>query len=111
MMFPWLSVQKLVSDKKIQKLTDFETKKSVHINLKKRTHSEFRKTLLDHSLSMQEVFERFAFLVGEQDQRVLDIVMEAKNIKRSRALEKLNQDEVDDLYDAISHVDPFSGEF
>ena len=100
-----------MSDKIVEKLTDFETKKSVHINLKKKTHSEFRKTLLDHGLSMQEVFERFALLVGEEDKRALEIVIEAKNIKRSKTLEKLNQNEVDDLYDAISHIDPFSGEF
>ena len=96
-----------MSDSLVQKITDFETKKSVHINLTKRTHSEFRKELFDHSLSMQEVFEYFASLVASNDERATEIINEAKNIKRTKTLEKLNKNEVDDLYDAISHVDPF----
>ena len=39
---------------------DFETRKSVHINLTRGTHAEFRKILFDCSLSMQEVFEECA---------------------------------------------------
>ena len=97
--------------KRIQKLTDFETKKSVHINLTKTTHAGFRTALFEHSLSMQEVFERFAFLVATNDERANDIISEAKVIKRNKTLEKLNQNEVDNLYDAISHVDPFTGDF
>ena len=55
--------------KKIQKLTDFETKKSVHINLSKATHAGFRTTLFEDSLSMQEVFERFAYRLESYYQR------------------------------------------
>ena len=107
-LLPW--VQNQVKDKKIQKLTDFETKKSVHINLTKKTHSGFRKALFDHGLSMQEVFERFAHLVASEDARTEDIITEAKIMKRNKTLERLSQNEVDNLYDAISHVDPFSSE-
>ena len=94
-------------DKKIQKLTDFETKKSVHVNLTKVTHAGFRKVLFDYGLSMQEVFELFAGLVSADDSRALEIIHQAKSDKRNRTLERLNQSEVNDLYDAISHVDPF----
>lgn len=97
--------------KKIQKLTDFETKKSVHINLTKKTHTGFRTTLFEYDLSMQEVFERFAFLVASGDERAEEIISEAKIIKRNKTLERLNQNEVDNLYDAISHVDPFAEDF
>ena len=93
--------------KEIQKLTDFETKKSVHINLTKQTHKMFRSKLFDHDLSMQEVFELFASLVGHEDSRALEILIEAKSNKRAKALERLNTSEVNDLYDAISQVDPF----
>jgi len=67
----------LKDDKKLQKLIDFETKKSVHINLTKRIHAGFRKELFEHSLSMQEVFELFASLVSECDTRAIDILTEA----------------------------------
>ncbi len=99
----------LVKDNKtIQKITDLETKKSVHINLTKKTHTGYRKVLFDYGLSMQEVFELFASLVAQGDERVLEIVSEAKSIRRQRAIERLDKSEVDDLYDAISHIDPFS---
>jgi len=97
--------------KEIQKVTDFETKKSVHINLTKKTHSGYRKALFDHSLSMQEVFELFASLVAAGDDRALEILAEAKSNKRRKVLERLDQSEVDDLYDAISNIDPFSRDF
>lgn len=96
-----------MSKKKVQKLTDFETKKSVHINLNKTTHAGFRSALFDHDLSMQEVFERFAKLVANGDERAEEIISEAKVLKRNKTIERLNQSEVDNLYDAISHVDPF----
>ena len=60
-----------------QKLIDLETRKSVHINLTRAVHSEFRRALLDHSLSMQEVFATFASLVGENDQAATSIIKEA----------------------------------
>ena len=93
--------------KEIQKLTDFETKKSVHVSMSKLTHAAFRKKLFDFSLSMQEVLELFATLVGEHDDRAMDIMKQAKSLKRNRALKKLSDSEVEDLYDAISQIDPF----
>ena len=98
------------SDKEIQKLTDFETKKSVHVSMSKTAHSEFRKKLFDFDLSMQEVLELFAILAGENDDRVIDIMKQARDIKRSKVLQKLTNNEVENLYDAISQIDPFRGQ-
>ena len=96
------------SDKKIQKLVDLSTKKSVHINMSVSSHGEFRKKLFDFGVSMQEVLELFAKLSGGNDDRAIDIIKEAKENKRKKALEKLSENEVEDLYDAISQIDPFS---
>ena len=74
----------------------------------KNTHSQFRKTLLDHGLSMQEVIELFASLAGENDDRAIDIIKQAKDNKRQKTLKKLSNNEVENLYDAISQIDPFS---
>lgn len=74
----------------------------------KLTHTSFRKTLFDFDLSMQEVFELFANLVSEYDDRAIDIIKEAKHNKRSKVLDRLKDSEVEDLYDTISQVDPFS---
>ena len=90
-----------------RKIIDLETRKSVHINLTRATHSEFRKVLFDYSLSMQEVIEKFAMLVGENDSNALSIIKEAYDSKRNKAL-RVTKREEENLYDAISDVDPFS---
>ena len=90
-----------------KKIIDLETRKSVHINLTRATHSEFRKILFDYSLSMQEVFEKFAALVGENDPVALSIIKEVYNAKRDKAL-KVSNREAENLYDAISEIDPFN---
>ena len=57
---------------------------------------------------MQEVLELFAQLVGENDDRAIDIIKQAKNNKRQKTLKKLTDNEVENVYDAISQIDPFS---
>ena len=94
--------------KDLQRVVDFQTKKSVHVSMSKITHSNFRKVLFDNDLSMQEVLELFASLVSENDDRATVIIKEAKRNKRSKVLESLKESEVEDLYDTISQVDPFS---
>ena len=74
----------------------------------KIVHGEFRKKLFDFDLSMQEVLELFARLVSENDERAIDIMKQAKVLKRHKTLQKLTDNEVEDLYDAISQIDPFS---
>jgi hypothetical protein len=99
----------LSKDKKvIKKLIDFETRKSVHINMTRNTHAEFRKILFDYSLSMQEVVEYFAVLVSENDNSAIRIVKEAFNIKRNKSISKVTAKETENLYDVISQEDPFS---
>ncbi len=92
-------------NKKTQNIIDFQNRKSVHVNLTRATHSEYRKTLLDYSLSMQEVFELFARLAGEGDKRAVSILQEAYDNKRSRTIAAFNDVEKRNLYDAISEMD------
>ena len=93
--------------KRLQKIVDLETRRSVHINLTRVTHSGFRKALLDYGLSMQKAFEHFASLVAEDDSRATSIVEEAYKNKRDSIINKVSEKEADNLYDAISHQDPF----
>ncbi len=98
----------MAKKKETRRLIDFETRKSVHINMTRGTHSEFRKVLLDYNLSMQEVFEYFASLVGENDSDAMSIVLDAYGRKRDRLVKSVTSKEAENLYDAISHDDPFS---
>lgn len=93
---------------KLEHYANFETKKSVHINLTKPTHTEFRKVLFDHDLSMQEVFEWFAHQASAYDPRAISIMKEAKINKRARTLNGLAAIKMDDIYDALSEINPLS---
>ena len=93
-------------DARVKKIIDLETRKSVHTSMTRTTHSEFRKVLLDYTLSMQEVFERFAFLVGENDSSAMSIIEELNRLKREKTLSRLNERESENLYDVISEVNP-----
>lgn len=97
----------MAKEKNIRRLVDLETRKSVHINMTRATHSEFRKTLMDLGLSMQEVFEYFASLVAENDSTARRIIEEAYQRKRDKAIKKITEKEAENLYDAISYEDPF----
>jgi len=92
-------------NKKLQNIVNFQTRKSVHVNLARATHSEFRKTLFDYSLSMQETFELFARLAAEGDKRAVSILQEAYDNKRSKSVASFNDVEKRNLYDAISEMD------
>ena len=92
----------------LDKYASFETKKSIHVNLTKTTHTEFRKLLLEHDLSMQEVFEWFAHLASSKDERAIVIMREAKTNKRSRILNNLAGMELENVYDALSEISPLS---
>ena len=80
----------------------------MHVSMTKSAHNCFRKKLFDYDLSMQEVLELFANLAGENDDRAIDIIKEAKDNKRRKTLKKLSENEVESLYDTISQIDPFS---
>jgi len=93
--------------KKLDKLIDFEIRKNVHINLSKPVHAEFKKKLFDYNLYMSETFAHFAQLVIEENVWAMKIVKEAYKLKRQDAT-KVTKKEAENLYDAISEVDPFS---
>ena len=94
-------------DEKTEKLINFETRKSVHVAMSRPVHAEFKKKLFDYGLSMQETFEHFARLVGEENIWAVKIIRGAYKLKRDNAI-KVTQKEAENLYDAISEVDPFS---
>jgi len=92
----------------LERYSSFETKKSIHINLTKTTHTEFRKILFEHDLSMQEVFEWFAHLASSYDDRAIAIMKEAKSNKRSKVLNNLAGIELENIYEALSEIDPLA---
>lgn len=95
-------------DEKILDYKNFQTKKSIHVTLNRNTHLEFRKKLFDYELSMQEVFEWFAHLSSMDDDRALNILKEIKTNKRNKTFNTLKGIELENIYDALSQIDPLS---
>ena len=64
-----------------KKRYNFETRKSVHINLPLGTHGAFRQKLFSKGLSMQEVLEECAIRVADEEshmEKLLDNSVQKK---------------------------------
>jgi len=85
----------------------FQLKKSVHINLNKETHAEFRMTLFKRELSMQEVFEFLAVKIVDGDENLTKFLDEIEYNKKNRVFDKkVNSTDAESIFDAISHRNP-----
>ena len=80
---------------------DFETRKSVHINLTRETHTEFRIKCLRMKLSMQEVFEELARQIVENDPSMVKLLGDLAHKKRNRQVRKLSATDAESIYRVI----------
>ncbi len=88
-------------------LKDFETKKSVHINLTKSTHSELRTILLHRGLSMQEVFDNLAARICDKEPHFCDILDQIEREKRARQIKKVSKTDSESIFNLIESDNPF----
>ena len=85
-------------------------KKSIHIALTTGTHGSFKSECAKRSLSMQEVIERFANLIANEDFRFikfLDKMQEDKLLGIAYNTE-LKKSQVEDIYDILERDNPFN---
>ena len=83
-------------------MSDFETKKSVHINLTKSTHASLRVELIRRGLSMQETFDHLASLICENDPSLLEKLDEIEVLKRNKQLNQVKKSDADSVYRMIN---------
>lgn len=88
-------------------LRDFETKKSVHINLTKSTHAELRTILLHKGLSMQEVFDNLAARICDKESHFCDILDQIAHDKRERQIKKVSKTDSESIFNLIETENPF----
>ena len=88
--------------------SDFQTKKSVHINLTRGTHTEFRTELFRRHLSMQEVFENLAILIIEKDPYICGVLDRIEEDKKNKQIKKLRASDADSIFQAIEKDNPFT---
>ena len=84
---------------------DFETRKSLHVNLTRDTHSALRVLTFQHNLSMQEIFEELAVRIVDQDPEMLKFLEELQIRKKHRQLNKLAKTDAESIYRVIASED------
>jgi hypothetical protein len=82
------------------KRLNFETKKSIHINLTRGTHASFRAKLFEKGLSMQEVLEELAIRVSRSETYMEEMLNELVEIKISGD-RKMAQSDAESIYRLI----------
>jgi len=87
-------------------ISPFQDSKSVHINLSLVTHGEFRAILVKRGLSMQEVFERLASEIVDDNAYLLKILDDISVQKRNKDLKKFTSKDADSIFDMIEKQSP-----
>ena len=94
----------------VSELIDYQTKKSVHINLTKSTHGELRVILLRMGLSMQEVFDTIASMICEKDPYLMKTLSMIEKKKREKQIKKVSKSDAASIFDIIQSENPFETE-
>ena len=91
-------------------VSPFQLKKSIHINLNKDTHAEFRVSLLRRGLSMQEVFEFLAVKIVDGDEILTNFLDQIEYNKKNGVKNKqLNSTDANSIFEAIEQEGPWEG--
>ena len=85
---------------------DFETKKSLHVNLTSDTHAALKICAFKHKLSMQEIFEELACRIVEGDSYMQKFISTLEVKKRRRATEKMIETDAESIYRVIEAENP-----
>ena len=89
-------------------IVDFETRKSLHINLTRETHASLRMICFQHRLSMQEVIEGLAIQIIEEQPYMLNMLIELSEKKRKKAVSKIAKTDAESIFKVIEESNPFA---
>ena len=81
---------------------DFETKKSVHFNIMRETHSSLRMSCFEKRLSMQEVFEEVSQRIAAGSPDMISLLEELSEKKRDSIIKKLSETDAESIYNISS---------
>ena len=88
-------------------MSSFQTRKSVHINLTRDTHTAFKIFAFQNGLSMQEIFEELAIRMVEGDNKLAKLLEGLKEKKKNTEISRMSKTDAETIYDVISDLDPF----
>jgi hypothetical protein len=87
---------------------DFETRKSLHINLTRETHAALRMICFRSRLSMQEVFEELSRQIIEEQPYMLDMMVELSSKKRKKSVQKMSRTDAESIFRVIEDGNPLA---
>jgi len=89
-----------------EKYIDFETKKTLHFNITRESHSSLRIACFQRRLSMQEVFEELTILISEESPVLIKILDDLSEKKRQKIIKKLSETDAESLFNIIEKENP-----
>jgi Tfp pilus assembly ATPase PilU len=89
---------------------DFESKKTIHFNITRESHSRLRIECFQKRVSMQEVFEEVAQRIAEQTPDMMNLLDAVSERKREKTIKKLSESDAESLYNIIEQENPISGD-
>lgn len=95
---------------KKKKYVDFETKKTVHFNITRESHSELRIILFKRRLSITEVFQELVEQIIEGSPRMERMLDDLEYRKREKIIKKFSEHDVKSLFKVIESENPLSDE-
>jgi len=87
---------------------DFETKKTIHFNITRESHSNLRIACFKRRLSMQEVFAEISQLISEEAPVLMRILDNLSEKKRDKIIQKLSETDAESLFNIIEKENPLS---
>ena len=85
-------------------------KKSLHINMTKDVHTEFKMQCTKRDLSMQEVIEAFATRVAAESNDMVRLLEQIKKDKQIKDIKRYTKSDADSLYALLESNNPFGEE-
>jgi len=89
---------------------DFETKKTIHFNITRETHSKLRILCFQNRLSMQEVYEEISQRIAAESPDMIRLLEDLSQNKRDRIIKKLSKTDAESLYNIIETENPLASE-
>ena len=85
-------------------------KKSLHINMTKDVHTEFKMQCTKRDLSMQEVIEAFATRVAAESNDMVRLLEQIKKDKQIKDIKRYTKSDADSLFSILETNNPFREE-
>ena len=86
--------------------SSFETKKSVHFNITRESHSSLRIACFKRRLSMQEVFEEVCQRIVSEDPMIIKMLNQLQEDKKNKTIKKLSKEDAESLFNVIEAQNP-----